>query len=62
MMSFLTTALGPSSELFRAGAILVNQEGKHFTYEYGAPAQETAKQTDAMAFILFDQSLADKLR
>ena len=61
MMSFLTTALGPSPELFRAGAILVNKEGKHFTDGYGALAQETAKQTDAMAFILFDQSLADKL-
>ena len=62
MMSFLTTALGPSPELFRAGAILVNKEGKHFTDDYRAPAKETAKQTDAMAFILFDQSLADKLR
>ena len=61
MMSFLTTALGPSPELCRAGAILVNKEGKHFTDGYGALAQETAKQTDAMAFILFDQSLADKL-
>ena len=61
MMSFLTTALGPSPTLFQAGAILINKEGRRFTDGIGDVARETAKQTDAMAFIVFDQSFADKL-
>ena len=61
MMSFLTTALGPSPDLFHEGAILINKQGTRFTDEMNAPAEITAKQTDAMAYIVFDQALADKL-
>ncbi len=38
LRSFLTTALGPSPELFKEGAILVNREGRRFTDELGRPA------------------------
>jgi succinate dehydrogenase/fumarate reductase flavoprotein subunit len=61
MMSFLTTALGPSPDLFREGAILINKQGTRFADEMNTPAKTTAKQTDAMAYIVFDQALADKL-
>lgn len=65
-MSFLTTALGPSPELFQLGAILVNQAGQRFTNEIGTkdmatPAQQLARQPEGKAYILFDQELAAKL-
>lgn len=60
LMSFLTTALGPSPELFREGAVLVNGEGRRFTDELAKPAYDTAKQPGRVAWILFDRAAAEK--
>jgi len=60
LMSFLTTALGPSPDLFKQGAILVNNRGERFTEELDQPAYAVAKQPERVAFILFDDALAEK--
>ena len=60
LMSFLTTALGPSPELFKEGAILVNAEGERFTDELAKPAYAVAKQRERIAYIVFDDALAEK--
>ena len=60
LMSFLTTALGPSPDLFKQGAILINNRGERFTEELGQPAHSVAKQPERVAFILFDDALAEK--
>ena len=60
LMSFLTTALGPSPDLFREGAILVNSHGERFTDELGRPAYDVAKQPQRIAYIVFDAALAEK--
>ncbi len=60
LMSFLTTALGPSPDLFKTGAILVNNRGERFVDELGAPAHSVAKQPERMAYIVFDDALAEK--
>jgi succinate dehydrogenase/fumarate reductase flavoprotein subunit len=57
-MSFLTTALGPSPELFKSGAILVNRDGERFTDELSAPGRAVPRQPDKVAYIVFDQKLA----
>jgi succinate dehydrogenase/fumarate reductase flavoprotein subunit len=59
-MSFLTTALGPSPELFKNGAILVNRNGERFTDELASPAGAVPRQPDKMAYIVFDQRLAER--
>jgi succinate dehydrogenase/fumarate reductase flavoprotein subunit len=60
LMSFLTTALGPSPDLYKEGAILINKDGKRFTDELGAPNRDVAKQPDRIAWIVFDHKLAEK--
>ena len=60
LLSFLTTALGPSPELYKAGAILVNRDGERYTDELGQPNLATAKQPGRMAWIVFDDSVASK--
>jgi succinate dehydrogenase/fumarate reductase flavoprotein subunit len=59
-MSFLTTALGPSPELFRNGAILVNREGRRFADELANPAHTVPHQPDRQTWILFDRRLAER--
>jgi succinate dehydrogenase/fumarate reductase flavoprotein subunit len=59
-MSFLTTALGPSLDLFKEGAILVNNNGERFVDELGRPAYGVARQPDRIAYIVFDDALAEK--
>ena len=59
-MSFLTTALGPSPDLYREGAILVNQNGERFTDELGKPNLDTARQPGRIAWIVFDGKVAEK--
>jgi succinate dehydrogenase/fumarate reductase flavoprotein subunit len=59
-MSFLTTALGPSPELFKNGAILVNRNGERFADELSAPARAVPQQPDRLAYIVFDQKLAER--
>jgi succinate dehydrogenase/fumarate reductase flavoprotein subunit len=59
-MSFLTTALGPSPELFKNGAILVNRAGERFTDELQSPARAVPRQPDKVAYIVFDRRLAER--
>jgi succinate dehydrogenase/fumarate reductase flavoprotein subunit len=60
LMSFLTTALGPSPDLFKQGAILINANGERFTDELVNPAYDVAKQPERIAYIVFDDVLAQK--
>ena len=59
-MSFLTTALGPSPELFKNGAILVNRNGERYTDELEGPARAVPKQPERQTYILFDRKLAER--
>jgi fumarate reductase flavoprotein subunit len=58
IMSFVTTALAPSSGLFESGALLVNRNGTRFTDEPNQPALAVPDQPDGEAFILLDAHLA----
>lgn len=58
LMSFLTTALGPSPELFTQGAVLINDAGRRFTDELGKPAFDIVDQGDRKAWIVFDDEVA----
>jgi succinate dehydrogenase/fumarate reductase flavoprotein subunit len=60
LMSFLTTALGPSPDLYKEGAVLINKNGQRFTDELGKPNLDTAKQPERIAWIVFDHKLAQK--
>jgi succinate dehydrogenase/fumarate reductase flavoprotein subunit len=60
MMSFLLTALGPSPELFKAGAVLVNREGKRFADEKSGPAKAVPAQPGKLAYIAFDERVAER--
>lgn len=62
LMSFLTTALGPSPDLLRQGGILVNRQGRRFTDELGKPAADVALQPDKVAWIVMDEATASKFR
>jgi succinate dehydrogenase/fumarate reductase flavoprotein subunit len=58
VMSFVTTALAPSPELFAAGAILINKRGARFTDELDKPAFAVADQPDKVGYILLDRRMA----
>jgi fumarate reductase flavoprotein subunit len=58
MMRFLTTALGPSRDLFDQGGVLVNQEGQRFTDEVVDVHTALARQKNRMGWIIFDQTMA----
>jgi len=60
LMSFLTTALGPSVDLLRQGGLLVNQEGRRFTDELDSPAADVALQPGKVAWIVMDAAIAGK--
>ena len=62
LMSFLTTALGPSADLMRQGALLINKLGQRFTNELDNPAADVALQPDKVAWIVMDGAIADKFR
>ncbi len=56
-MSFVTTALAPSPDLFAEGAILINKRGERFTDELGKPAYALPDQPDKVGYILLDQRM-----
>jgi len=58
LMQFLTTALAPSMELFRAGAVLVNQEGRPVQAETGQLPHALAQEPGNRGWIVFDQAVA----
>lgn len=60
LLTFLTTALGPSPELYKEGAILVNRDGERYTDELDRPNLATAKQPGRIAWIVFDHKVAEK--
>jgi succinate dehydrogenase/fumarate reductase flavoprotein subunit len=60
IMSFLTTALAPSPELFAAGAILVDRDGRRFCDELDAPALALPDQPGKIGFIVVDGRLASE--
>ena len=60
IMSFVTTALAPSPELFQQGAILINRDGKRFCDETDAPAYALAEQTDKQGYILMGGEVAQR--
>ena len=59
VMSFVTTALAPSLDLFAEGAILINKRGERFTDERDKPAYALPDQPDKVAYILLDQRMAE---
>jgi succinate dehydrogenase/fumarate reductase flavoprotein subunit len=58
VMSFVTTALAPSPDLFAEGAILINKRGERFTDECDKPAYALPDQPDKAAYILLDSRMA----
>ena len=58
IMSFVTTALAPSPDLFQSGALLVNRNGARFTDERDQPALAVPDQPGGDAFILLDARMA----
>ena len=59
VMSFVTTALAPSPNLFTEGAILINKQGKRFTNELDKPAFALPDQPDKVGYILLDKRMAE---
>ena len=58
VMSFVTTALAPSPDLFAEGAMLINKRGERFTDERDKPAFALPDQPDKVGYILLDRRLA----
>jgi len=58
LMSFLTTALAPSPDIFQSGAILVNKQGRRFCDECDRPAYALPDQPDQLAYIVVDARIA----
>ena len=59
VMSFVTTALAPSPDLFAEGALLINKRGERFTDERDRPAYALPDQPDKVAYILLDKRMTD---
>ncbi len=59
VMSFVTTALAPSLDLFAAGAILINKRGERFADELNQPAFAVPDQPDKVGYILLDRRLVE---
>ncbi len=59
IMSFVTTALAPSPDLFAAGALLINKRGERFVNECDRPAYALPDQPDKSAYILLDKRLSE---
>ena len=60
LMSFLTTAVSPSLDLYKEGSVLINKNGQRFTDELGKPNKDMAKQPERIGWVMFDQSVAQK--
>jgi succinate dehydrogenase/fumarate reductase flavoprotein subunit len=59
VMSFLTTVLQSSPELYRQGAVLINREGCRFNDELSDPTRYLPDQPKGEAFILLDGRLVE---
>ena len=60
LMMFVTTNLAPSHKLFEEGAILVNNQGRRFCDETDKPQLAIPSQPGRLAYIVFDQEIAEK--
>jgi succinate dehydrogenase/fumarate reductase flavoprotein subunit len=60
LMSYATTYLAPSHNLFREGAVLVNAGGARFCDELDRPQDRIGEEAGQQAFILFDRNVAAK--
>jgi succinate dehydrogenase/fumarate reductase flavoprotein subunit len=60
LMSYVTTYLAPSHNLFREGAVLVNANGERFCDERDRPQDRIGDEPGQQAFIAFDQDIAAK--
>jgi fumarate reductase flavoprotein subunit len=60
VMSFVTTALAPSPDLFAQGALLVNRSGERFADENDRPAFAIPDQPDGVGYILLDQRITQQ--
>ncbi|MCW5653785.1 FAD-dependent oxidoreductase [Hydrogenophaga sp.] len=58
VMSFMTASLGPEAALLRAGAVLVNREGRRFVDELVQPGLAIAQQPAGHAWLVFDSRVA----
>lgn len=59
LVSLATTYLAPSHGLFAKGAILVNARGERFCDERDRPQDRMPYEPDGLAWIVFDQTMAD---
>jgi fumarate reductase flavoprotein subunit len=59
LMSFATTYLAPSQQMFEEGAILVNRAGLRFCDERDQPQWHLPAQPQRVAFVVFDRALAE---
>lgn len=59
VMSFVTTALAPSPDLFTEGALLINKRGERFTDERDKPAFALPDQPDKIAYVLLDKRMTE---
>jgi fumarate reductase flavoprotein subunit len=57
LMSFITTALAPSPDLFAEGAILINTRGERFADELNRPAFAVPDQPGKVGYILLDRRM-----
>jgi len=62
ILGFLTTALMPSLDLYRQGALLINRNGERFSDETDNPSDQMPDQPDGEAFVVMDGELADAFR
>jgi succinate dehydrogenase/fumarate reductase flavoprotein subunit len=60
MMRFLTTALGPSTDLFRSGVVMLNRQGNRFVDELKKPAAAVAREDGNLAYLLMDAAIERK--
>jgi len=60
LMSFLTTALGPSPDIYKQGGVLINKRGERFVDETQSPNAAVARQPDRISWIVFDHATARK--
>jgi succinate dehydrogenase/fumarate reductase flavoprotein subunit len=56
-MSFVTTFLAPSHNLFKQGAILVNKAGDRFCDELDRPQDRITHEADGVAYIILDGAI-----
>jgi succinate dehydrogenase/fumarate reductase flavoprotein subunit len=58
VMAFMTASLGPEAAMLRAGAVLVNAEGRRFTDELAQPGLAIGQQPRGLAWLVFDARVA----